>query len=386
MKKVCFITTVSLTMKSFVVETAKYLYNNGDYDITLICNEDKDFQDSLPEYLKFIPVSMARGIDISVLFSIFEFIKIFKREKFDLVQFATPNASLAASIAAKICRIPTRLYCQWGIRYVGFSGTPRKIFKMIEKFVCWNATHINAVSPLNKAFAVKEGLYKEKKATVVGRGGTIGVDLTNYDISQKAIMCKNTKQTYNINNDTFVFGFAGRVSADKGCNELFGAFKRLGETYENVALLIAGPMEENCSIEPTLLEWAKASPKVILTGQIENSQMCNYYSAMDVLVHPTYREGFGMVIQEAGALACPVITTDIPGASEVLENGKSCLLVKPNDEASLYEKMKQMCNNPQETAVMGQNAREFVEKHYERSIMLNNQLDRYISLLNKLKD
>ena len=100
MKKICFITTVSLTMKAFVVESAKYLHNEGGYDITLICNDDKEFSDSLPDYIKFIPVSMARGVDLSVFSSIIDFIKIFKKEKFDLVQFSTPNASLAASIAA----------------------------------------------------------------------------------------------------------------------------------------------------------------------------------------------------------------------------------------------------------------------------------------------
>ena len=382
MKKVCFITTVSLTMKSFVLESAKHLHTEAGYDVTLICNNDEEFAKALPEYIKFIPVTMARGIDLSVISSVFSFIKIFKKEKFDMVQFATPNASLAASIAAKICRIPTRLYCQWGIRYVGFNGIPRKFFKLIEKFVCLNATDVNAVSPLNKAFAVNEGLYKESKAVVVGRGGTIGVDLANYDITQKDNLRNDIRNTYDISEKSFVFGFAGRVSADKGCNELFEAFKKLTEEKDNVSLLIAGPIEENCGIEPSILEWVKNSPTVVLTGQIENALMCNYYSAMDVLVHPTYREGFGMVIQEAGAMACPVITTEIPGASEVLENGKSCLLVKPKDTSSLYEKMLQMCSNPQETKKMGQNAREFVEKHYERSIMLENQMHRYINLLN----
>ena len=88
-----------------------------------------------------------------------------------------------------------------------------------------------------------------------------------------------------------------------------------------------------------------------------------------------------MVIQEAGAMACPVITTEIPGASEVLENNKSCLLVEPKNANSLYEKMLQMCSNPQETKKIGKNAREFVEKHYERSIMLENQFKRYADLL-----
>lgn len=88
-----------------------------------------------------------------------------------------------------------------------------------------------------------------------------------------------------------------------------------------------------------------------------------------------------MVIQEAAALGCPVITTDIPGASEVLENGKSCLLVKPADWESLYEKMEEICKDSQKATKMGENARLFTEMHYERSIMLKNQFERYKELL-----
>lgn len=381
MKKICFVTTVSLTMKAFVLETAKYLHNEGGYDVTLICNNDDEFAASLPEYIKFIPVSMARGVDLSVFSSILSFIKIFKEQKFDMVQFSTPNASLAASIAAKICKVPVRLYCQWGIRYVGFGGVARKIFKFIEKIVCNNATHINAVSPMNMAFAINEGLYKAKKAAVVGRGGTIGVDLTNYDYSQKNKWREEIRNKNGLNNDDFVFGFSGRVSADKGCKELFTAFKKLSEEKEEARLFIAGPIDDKSGADDEIFNWAKNSDKVIFTGQIENKEMCYQYGAMDVLVHPTYREGFGMVIQEAAALGCPVITTDIPGASEVLENGKSCLLVKPADWESLYEKMKEICEDREKVKKMGENARLFTEKHYERSIMLKNQAKRYEELL-----
>ena len=112
MKKICICTTVSITMKTFVVETAKYLYEKCGYDVTLICNEDKEFEESLPGYIHFIPVHMARGIDVSGFKSVLDFIKIFKREKFDMVQYSTPNAACYASIAAKICKVPIRLYCQ----------------------------------------------------------------------------------------------------------------------------------------------------------------------------------------------------------------------------------------------------------------------------------
>ena len=381
MKKICFVTTVSLTMKAFVLESAKYLHNEGGYDVTLICNNDDEFAASLPEYIKFIPVSMARGVDLSVFSSVLAFIKIFKEQNYDMVQFSTPNASLAASIAAKICKVPVRLYCQWGIRYVGFSGIVRKIFKFIEKIVCKNATHINAVSPMNMKFAINEGLYKAKKAAVVGRGGTIGVDLENYDFSKKKQWRKEIREKNSLDENDFVFGFSGRVSADKGCKELFTAFKKLIEEKENIKLFIAGPIDDKSGADDEIFDWAKNSDKVVFTGQIENKEMCFQYAAMDVLVHPTYREGFGMVIQEAAALGCPVITTDIPGASEVLENGKSCLLVKPADWESLYEKMEEICKDSQKATKMGENARLFTEMHYERSIMLKNQFERYKELL-----
>ena len=133
MKKICICTTVSITLKTFVVETAKYLHENCGYDITLICNEDEKFEKSLPEYLHFIPVHMARGIDLSALKSIKQFMQIFKEQKFDMVQYSTPNASMYASIAAKSAKIPVRLYCQWGMVYVTMSGIKRKIFKTIER-------------------------------------------------------------------------------------------------------------------------------------------------------------------------------------------------------------------------------------------------------------
>ena len=65
MKKICIITTVSSTLKSFVLDTAKYLYKHCGYEVTLICNTDEKFAESLPAYIRYIPVPMARGINLS---------------------------------------------------------------------------------------------------------------------------------------------------------------------------------------------------------------------------------------------------------------------------------------------------------------------------------
>lgn len=383
MKKLCMITTISLTLKSFVVETAKYLHEQCGYDVTLICSEDEKFAASLPDYIHYIPVHMARGIDASAIQSIRKFKEIFKREQFDLIQYATPNAACYASIAAKSVGAPIRLYCQWGIRYVGMSGVSRTIFKAIEKMVCRNSTHIRAVSPMNLAFAVKEGLYPLEKAKVIGHGGTIGVDMQCFALSKKQEWRAKIRQAYGLAKDDFVFGFAGRVSPDKGCAELIAAFRQVVEKRQNVKLLIVGPFEDDCGIAPELVQWAKTSEHVKLTGLVENAEMREYYAAMDVLVHPTYREGFGMVIQEAGALAVPVITTKIPGASEVMEDGVSCKLVTPKDAQQLAAAMEEMVMAPSAVQQLGSSAYERTKHLYDRPIMLENQRQDYEELIGR---
>lgn len=381
MKKICFITTISITMKSFVVETAKHLHNECGYDITLICDNDEEFAASLPEYIHYIPVHMSRGIDWSGFASVLKFFKVFRKEKFDMVQYSTPNAACYASIAAFLARVPIRLYAQWGIRYVGFSGMLRKIFKFLEKLVCKLSTHIRSVSPMNMQFAIDEGLYKKEKASVVGNGGTIGVDMSAYDVLQKAEWKKEIREKCNIDENDFVFGFAGRISAEKGCTELLTAFRNVAESNKNVKLLIVGPVEDDCGVPQYLIDWANSSNSVVFTGRVDNTDMKKYYSAMDMLVHPTYREGFGMVIQEAGALAVPVITTKIPGASEVMVDGDSCVLVEPKNTADLQNAMADLLCNTDKVKKLGDGAYERTKNLYDRPIMLENQKKDYIDLL-----
>ena len=378
MKKVCMITTISATLKSFVVETAKYLHEKCGYDVTLVCNNDPAFQQSLPEYIHFIPVPMSRGINFSGFKSIKIFKKLFKEQQFDMVQYATPNASFYASIAAKSVKVPFRVYCQWGIRYVGFSGIKRKIFKFLEKIVCKKSTHVFAVSPKNMQFAIDEKLYKPNKAQVIGNGGTIGVDMDEYDISKKQLWRDEIRSKYDIKSDDLTFGFVGRISVDKGVKELLSAFRDSYGKVDNAKLLVVGPTDDDVDEMKEILDWAKSSKNVVFTGRVNNTEIKKYYSAMDVLVHPTYREGFGMVIQESGALAVPVITTKIPGASEVMVDGESCVLVDPRSQSQLEDAMTSIKGDVDR---LSKNAYERTKTFYERKIMLENQRQAYEKLL-----
>ena len=380
-KRLCICTTISLTMKMFVVDMAKYLHEKRGYDITLICSCDDEFSKTLPEYLHYIPINMKRGYDLSAFLSVLEFYKVFKQNRFDMVQYSTPNAALYASIAAKLSRIPIRLYCQWGVRYVGLSGIMRSVMKHIEKMICHNSTIIRAQSPLNMEFSIDEKLCKPSKIGVVGYGGTIGVDTEIFNIKQKKIWRSEIRRKYNVRLNKFVFGFIGRISIDKGCRELLSAFKFLCEKGYDALLFIVGPEDSIVGIDNSLLTWARESTSVIFTGYVERNEMCKYYSSIDVLVHPTYREGFGMVLQEAGALGIPSITTKVPGASEVFIDGISTILVEAKNSIQLADAMEKLYFDRELVLSLGENVYDHTIKRYDRHIMLENQIKDYQSIL-----
>lgn len=364
-KSICIVATVEVTLASFVIPAARVMKENG-WDVTLACNMSDKFLAEYSKEFTCVNVPMSRGSSFMDLLKMpFYFKRLFKQGKYDMVQYATPNASLYASLGAKWAGVKKRLYCQWGIRYVGFSGFQRTLFKAIEKLTCKNSTHIRPASWKNLDFAVEEGLYMRENAAAIGDGGTIGIDMKQFDVSQKTTHKELVLEQYPQLDGKTVFSFVGRLNRDKGVFELLEAFQRLCTGRNDVALLQIGDMEGEL---PPHLEAVRQNKNVVLTGW--TNEVPKYISASDILVHPSYREGFSMVIQQAMAMEIPVVTTDIPGPSEVIEPNVSGLLAKARDVETLYNCMKWMLEHPEEREQMGKAGRKRCEEKFNRERML----------------
>lgn len=365
MKKLCYIVTIPPTLKTFVLPVAKYLHEHTDWDITFICNHDEQFACDLPEYIRYIPIPMERGISLSGVSAMLRMVKIFREEKFDLVQYSTPNASLYASLAAWIARVPVRLYCQWGMAYVGFHGFKRRFFKFIEKTVCTLSTWIEPDSFGNLHFSHREGLYPKHKGSVIWNGSASGVDLTKFDISQKDEWRTQLRTKCNIPENAFVFCFVGRITGDKGINELFTAFQRLLSEEPTAYLMLVGDIEKADSVSETLYSWAKEEPHVLFCGRTNVVEQ--YMAASDVYVLPSYREGFGSAVVEAEAMGVPVIVTDIPGPTDAMAANQTGLVVKKADPDDLRNAMETMLHSEELRARFGEEAHRFAVENFEQN-------------------
>lgn len=366
MKKLCYITTVHGTFEAFLMESVNYIKQNSDYNISVICSPNDDFIEKLPSSICFYPVEMKRGISIDGIRAMFQMKKVFKEQKFDLIQYSTPNASFYAALAGFIAKVPVRLYCQWGIVYVGMSGIKRRIFKAVEKLVCRLSTWVEPDSHGNLYFAHSEGLYPSDKGSVIGKGSACGVSLKKFDISQKEHWRNCIREKYSIPNDAFVIGFVGRITRDKGINELLASYRNISKD-KKLYLMIVGREEGTDTLDQALFQWSKSEESIIYTGPTNVVE--EYLSAMDCYVLPSYREGFGMGTIEAEAMGVPVIVTDIPGPTDAMVKGVTGEVVEKANVDSLAEAIIKLYDNPELCSQYGKAGYEFVKENFEQQYL-----------------
>lgn len=372
--RICALTTISKTMDWFIVDSMRNLAANG-YEITLVCNMEDGFAERNGDYATCIHLPMSRGISLGDLIKTpLKLRKIFRDGQFDVVYYTSPNAAMYASIAGWLAGIKKRVYSQCGLRYVSFTGIRRRVFRFVERLTCSFSTHVRAQSPLNRQFAIDEKLCPAHKIAVVGIGGTTGVSLAQCDAFDHADTRRELRAQYGVPQDAFVFGYVGRINADKGINELITAFDEVKTACENAYLVLVGMLDDTNPIAPENLKRAEEDARIVLTGNVPPSQVYPHMAMFDVLTHPTYREGFGKVLQEAMGMRLPIITTNVPGPCEVVENGVSGVLVEAMDSADLAQKMRLVYEDAALRESLAAAGRTRAETYFDRPIMLNNIL------------
>lgn len=381
-KKVCICTTLWSSINNWIVPFLNE-YNQRGVEVTIVCNMDEAFESNLKERFPFVHthrINFPRGMNVlGSIKSTLALYKFLKRGKFDLVQYSTPNASMYGAIAARLARVPARLYCQWGMVYVTMSGLKRKVFETIERMVCRFSTHVQPDSYGNLNFCREQGLYDDKKSCVIWNGSAKGLDLTAFDISKKSIYAEEIKSKYNIPADVPVVGFVGRLGREKGCHELLKAFQNVKKEFPSAKLLFVGPIEKIETMDPEILDYFENCDDVIKTDRVSNVE--KYTSAMDVYVLPSYREGFGMGVVEASAMGVPVVVTQYPGPSSAMEEGVSGYSVPVKDVELLTKYILDFLRNPEEAEKIGRQGRKWVEDRFDQKIFIEKYMENRMDLL-----
>jgi glycosyltransferase involved in cell wall biosynthesis len=293
----------------------------------------------------------------------------------DLVEFSTPKAGLLGMLAARLRGVPRRVYMLRGLRLERSRGFKRFVLLAAERLACSCAHIVLCNSKSLRAEAVALGLASAAKLLLLGEGSSNGVDLERFSPGPSAV-----RDQFSIPADAPVVGFVGRLTRDKGLPELIEAFDRILLVEPSTHLLLVGWFDAaEDALHAGLRNRILTHPRIHCTGFV--SDTAAYYRAMDVMVLPTWREGFPNAVLEAAATGIPVVTTESTGARDAVVAEVTGLLIPPGYPDAIVEAVVKLLRDPERRSKMGRAARAWVMAHYSEERVLGLTANYYISLM-----
>jgi glycosyltransferase involved in cell wall biosynthesis len=239
--------------------------------------------------------------------------------------------------------------------WLGDSLTMR-FYTWLDKRILRNFDMIVGVSN-----EIRDELKKHVSHEKIMKVGN-GIDIQKY---KKLVDKKEAKRELHVD-DKQVIGFVGRLSPEKGIGYLLRAVSNLINEGQDVCAVIVGDGEQ----AGALREEARAlqmADRVIFTGNRNDTPML--YAAMDVFVLPSLQEAFPMVILEAMACGVPIVATRVGDVAEIIEPGKTGLLVETKDVMALQAAIEEVLTHQNEAERMSSAALARAEKNFSSVAM-----------------
>ncbi|HIT06597.1 MAG TPA: glycosyltransferase family 4 protein [Candidatus Scybalocola faecipullorum] len=324
----------------------------------VIALPDGDFIKPLEDIgCKFIDTPVdRRGINPVADLKLFhEYRGLLKQEEPDLVITYTIKPNVYGGIACRVARIP------YAVNITGLGtafengGMLKRIVTVMNKVACKKAKVVFFENEENRQIFIKERIVRESKTH---RLNGAGVNLEKYQVTEYP------------RGEKIKFLFMGRVMAEKGINELFGAMKRLTADGINCELDVLGGYEEDYKKK---------------IQECENEGWLHYHGYQkDVrpfiekchcFVLPSWHEGMANTNLESAASGRPIITSNIPGCMEAVIDGKTGYLAERKNAEDLYRVMKKFAELPyEERKAMGLAGRERMEAVFDKKIIVKKTL------------
>ena len=301
---------------------------------------------------------------------LFDLVRIYARERPDIVHHVALKPALYGSLVARVCRTPAVVNTVAGLGYVFTSretkaAALKQPLKQAFRFL-FNRPHVRLiVQNPDDGEALARFCRVPSERTVLIRGS--GVDLSRFVPMPEPL---------GIPRVTLV----SRMLWDKGVGEFVEAARLLRESGESIRFTLVGsPDPENpASIPESQLRAWQREGLVDWCGYRED--ILNVWADTTIAALPTYREGVPKTLIEAAACARPIVATDVPGCREIVKPGENGLLVPARDAAALAEAIRRLARDPELRKRMGAKGRELAAGGFSEETVVEQTMALYDSL------
>ena len=293
-----------------------------------------------------------RGINPKTDLKLFHtYRQILREEKPDMVVTYSIKPNVYAGFACRLMGIPYCVNVQ-GLGTAFQKKTLAAIVSVMYREACRKAKTVFFENKGNAQVFIDRKIVSEKKITVLPGAGV------NLDFHAYADYPEH---------DEVRFLYLGRIMKEKGIDELVYAIRKLYQEYgKKVQLDLVGFFEDE--YKETVDQLTDEGIAVFHGFQTDPRP---FYASADCVVLASYHEGMSNVLLEAAASGRCLVTSDIPGCREAVDDGVNGYLCKVRDSESLYEAMKKVMNlSKEQIEELGKNGRKKVEKEFSKTLVV----------------
>jgi glycosyltransferase involved in cell wall biosynthesis len=179
-----------------------------------------------------------------------------------------------------------------------------------------------------------------------------------------------------------VIGYIGRLTRDKGLEDLFQAWRVLREEFPASRLLLVGPWESENAVSQVCRDGLHGDDRVIMTGAQDD--VASFYKTMDLFVFPSHgTEGFPNAPMEAAAMGLPVVATRVVGCVDAVADGVTGTVISPRAPGELETTLRMYLCNPDLRAGHGAAGRERIRTGFDPHDLWAEFRDYYFHLLRR---
>ena len=285
------------------------------------------------------------------------YLRLLRTEKPELVVTYSIKPNIYARLLCRWLKIP---YCSnvQGLGTAFQSKTSAALASMLYRAGLKKANTVFFENTENASEFVKRAIIPEKRVKVLPGAG---VNLEHFP----AVPYPTEEQGIR-------FLYLGRIMREKGMDELFAVIRRLKAEYgERIRFDLVGFFEDDYQ---QIVEKLSRESTICFHGFQTDPQPC--YAAAHCVVLPSWHEGMSNVLLEGAATGRAVITSDIPGCREAVEDGKTGFLATVKDAESLYRAMTSFLKlSPEERKEMGLLGRKKMESEFDKKRVVKETLD-----------
>lgn len=303
----------------------------------------------------------------SDLLSLFKLIKIFRKEKPDVIHLNSSKMGLLGSVAGKITGVSKIIFTGHGWAFNENRGLIQKVvIKFLHRLTIHLADTTIAVSEKTRDQITNAG--ESDKKIVVIRNGVKTINFLSRDLAREEIR-KRLPTNINLTNKSWI-GTISELHENKGLKYMIEAMRKSVSSI----FVIIGEGEKRTELQKMIRD-CNLDNKVFLVGKIDGA--AKYVKAFDIFTLTSITEALPYVLLEAGLAGLPVVASKVGGIPEIVENDQSGVLVESKNVREIVVALTLLQGNPEKMAQLGHKLQAKVVEKFSRDKMLRETLALY---------